>query len=252
MTARPRVLMPLPDRDFDTTEVAIPWRVFRAAGIDVVFATERGAAGETDPRLLTGVVFGKLGASPDAIAAYRELQSDPAYAQPITYADIDPAGYDGVVLPGGHAPGMRQYLESAELRRAVAALWERGVVIGAICHGTVVLARTVDAHTGRSIVDGRTMTALTKPLERAFLYVTFWKLGRRYARTYPAYVEDEVTAALGPGGRFRRGGRRQEPFVVEDGNLVTARWPGDAEMFAATVTAKLLARATADSPTTDV
>src|SRR5205823_1510107 len=100
-----RVVMPLPDHDFDTTEIAVPWRVMRAAGIDVVFATEHGAAGETDPRLLTGVVLGKLGASPDTIATYRDLQSDPAYAQPIAYADIEPADYDGVVLPGGHAPG---------------------------------------------------------------------------------------------------------------------------------------------------
>ena len=39
---RVRLLMPLPDRDFDVTEVAVPWRVLRDAGCEVVFATERG------------------------------------------------------------------------------------------------------------------------------------------------------------------------------------------------------------------
>ena len=35
--------MPLPDRDFDVTEVAVPWRVLSDAGHQVVFATERRA-----------------------------------------------------------------------------------------------------------------------------------------------------------------------------------------------------------------
>src|SRR6266576_2245189 len=31
-----RVVMPLPDRDFDTTEVAVPWRLLRDRGDKVV------------------------------------------------------------------------------------------------------------------------------------------------------------------------------------------------------------------------
>ena len=50
--------MPLPDRDFDTTEVAVPWRVLCDAGHQVVFATERaGTVPAADPRLLAGVIF---------------------------------------------------------------------------------------------------------------------------------------------------------------------------------------------------
>jgi putative intracellular protease/amidase len=37
------VLIPLPDRDFDVTEVAVPWRVLRDAEHQVVFATGRAA-----------------------------------------------------------------------------------------------------------------------------------------------------------------------------------------------------------------
>jgi putative intracellular protease/amidase len=37
-----RVLLPLPDRDFDVTEVAVPWAILREAGHDVVFAAKRG------------------------------------------------------------------------------------------------------------------------------------------------------------------------------------------------------------------
>jgi len=63
-----QVIMPLPDRDFDPTEVSIPWKHFVGAGLQVTFSTEAGHIGQTDPRLLTGVIFGQLGAKPDAIA----------------------------------------------------------------------------------------------------------------------------------------------------------------------------------------
>jgi putative intracellular protease/amidase len=39
-----RVLIPLPDRDFDVTEVAVTWRILRDAGHEVVFATDDTAA----------------------------------------------------------------------------------------------------------------------------------------------------------------------------------------------------------------
>ena len=38
------VLVPLPDRDFDVTEVAVPWKLLSERGVDIVFATEEGAA----------------------------------------------------------------------------------------------------------------------------------------------------------------------------------------------------------------
>jgi putative intracellular protease/amidase len=40
--------------------------------------------------------------------------------------DIEPAEFDGLMLPGGHAPGMRQYLGSAALQDKVAAFWALG------------------------------------------------------------------------------------------------------------------------------
>jgi putative intracellular protease/amidase len=59
-----QVLMPLPDRDFDVTEVAVPWWILNAAGHQVTFATEHGgSAPSADQRLLDGVVFGRLGAA---------------------------------------------------------------------------------------------------------------------------------------------------------------------------------------------
>src|SRR2546425_13359606 len=116
-----RILMPLPDLDFDTTEVAVPWRLLRDRGHQVVFATEHGGnLPACDPRLLTGVLFGRLGAEAEPIEFYEQLIETTEFRNPIAWNQIDPEGYDGLILPGGHAPGMRQYLASAALQDKVA------------------------------------------------------------------------------------------------------------------------------------
>jgi putative intracellular protease/amidase len=235
-----RVLLPVPDSDFDTTEVAVPWRLLTDRGHSVTFATEEGgSAPHCDPRLLTGVLFGQLGAEPEPRAFYRQLQDAPEFRRPVSWRTLDPADYDGLLLPGGHAPGMRQYLGSAVLRERVARFWALDRPVGAICHGVLVLARTQDPATGRSVLADRRTTCLTKGMERAAYYATAWRLGRYY-RTYPAYVEDEVRSALAAPGQFERGPRslsrgtaadHSPAFVVQDGNYLSARWPGDAYLF---------------------
>lgn len=237
-----RVLVPVPDRDFDVTEVAVPWRILTDQGHEVVFATERGATPCADPRLLTGVLFGQLGAEAEPKEFYRQLTEAGEFRAPESWQRIDPAEFDALLLPGGHASGMRQYLGSSILHEKVGEFWSLGRPVGAICHGPVVLARTVDPVTGRSVLTGRKSTALPKFLERTAYYLTAWRLGRYY-RTYPAYVQDEVTAALGDHRLFQRGpltaAKRDTrtdsgpAFVVRDGNYLSARWPGDAYTFAA-------------------
>ena len=69
-----RVLIPLPDRDFDVTEVSVPSRLLADAGHDTVFAAKHGGvAPEGDKRLLDGVIFGRLGAYEEPKAFYRQL-----------------------------------------------------------------------------------------------------------------------------------------------------------------------------------
>jgi putative intracellular protease/amidase len=237
-----RVVVPVPDRDFDVTEVAVPWQLLRDAGHEVVFATEQaGTVPAADPRLLTGVIFGQLGAAPAAKESYATLARSAEFLAPLGWADIDPAAFDGMLLPGGHAPGMRQYLGSPVLRGQVARFWRTGKPMGAICHGVLVLARSRDDATGRSVLADRRTTCLPKYMERTAYLSTAWRLGRYY-RTYPAYVEDEVRAALdNPASQFERGPvtltKRGTPaddtaaFVVADGNYLSARRPGDAYLF---------------------
>jgi putative intracellular protease/amidase len=247
-----KILIPLPDRDFDVTEVAVPWKLLREAGHDVVFATETGATPACDPLLISGVVFGKLGARPEAIAFYRELEEAPEFVTPRRWAECSAADFDALLLAGGHAPGMRQYLGSEVVQQIAAGFFATEKPIAAICHGVLVAARTKRPD-GQSVLHGHRTTCLPKYMERAAYFSTFWRRGRYY-RTYPTYVEDEVTAALaspdhfvrGPRNLSKRGTRDDDTHavVVEDGRYMSGRWPGDAYLLAKALIRRL-AEATA-------
>lgn len=225
----PRVLIPLPDKDFDPTEVAVPWKMFRDEGFEVVFATENKTVAKTDTLLITGVIFGQLGADKEAIGFYRDMERSSEFLHPISYSEINPTDFDLLHLPGGHAQGMKQYLENKTLQEKVVEFFHLKKVVGAVCHGCLVLARSTDPETGHSVVYGKTITALTKILERTAYFITAWKLGTYY-RTYPEYVQDEVCRNLKDKSQFQTG-PLGKPLVVEDGNLITARYPKDVPLY---------------------
>lgn len=280
------VLIPVPDRDFDPTEVAVSWQVLARAGHRVVFATGNGAPAAADDLMVTGrgfdmwsgvpglgriVLAGRiLRANNDARAAYAQMLRSPEFRHPCRWADASLTGVDGLLLPGGHrARGMRNYLESCVLQRLVVQAFRQNLQVAAICHGVLLAARSIDPDTGRAVLSGRTTTALTWALERKAWHLArvtrFWD--RDYYRTYPEEpgqpagymsVQSEVTRALGapadfrdvppgaPDFRVKTSGTHRDTatdsraaFVVDDGNYLSARWPGDAFTFAEAFARKL-------------
>lgn len=236
------ILIPLPEKDFDPTEAGIPWLQLTGAGHQVRFATPSGSKASADPRMLDGAGLGPwksiLRADRRGRAAYAAMQDDPAFASPWDYEHAATQAFDGLVLPGGHAPGMRAYLESPTLQRIVVSAFERNAPVAAICHGVLAAARARRGD-GKSVLHGRRTTALTRTLELTGWLMTPW-LGRYY-RTYPVTVQEEVSAALASPADFVAGPPallRDSPahlgrgFTVRDGNYLSARWPGDAHRFA--------------------
>lgn len=105
-----RVLIVLPNKDFDVTETSVPWRLLTNAGVHVDFCTGHGQPGQCDPLLLTGVIFGQLGASKEAKEFYLEMTQSHEFQNPKKYALTDFMEYDGLILPGGHAQGAQVHL----------------------------------------------------------------------------------------------------------------------------------------------
>ena len=125
---------------------------------------------------------------------------------------------------------MKQFLESKILQEKTVQFFKQEKCVGAICHGLLVLARSIDAETGKSVLFNYKTTSLTKLLEKIGYASTSWLLGRRF-RTYDAYVEDEVREALHDRRQYSSG-LIPFPHVVVDRNLVTARyWIFDADAY---------------------
>ena len=232
------ILIPIPRTDFDPTEVAGPWQVLTEAGVAVRFATLDGTTGAADPRMVTGDGLGpfKLVLRADARGrdAYARLLDDPHFNEPLTYEQMKSSDFDALHLPGGHAAGVKEYLESIEVHRMVAENFAHDKPVGAICHGVVAACRSRTGD-GMSVLHGRRTTALPEAMELAAWRLTRPWLGDYY-RTYSTTVQAEVTASLASPGDFLAGPRslfRDAPqrldrgFVVRDGNYVSARWPGD-------------------------
>ncbi|MDG1480318.1 MAG: type 1 glutamine amidotransferase domain-containing protein [Myxococcota bacterium] len=240
-----RVLIATADRGFDPTEVAVPWRILTAAGHTISFATTTGRVGVCDPLTLMGPpAFSKFfAAQPDGVRSYHQMEACEAFQTPLTYDDVVCDDYDALLLPGGHAVETKPYLESARLQQLAMAFLDSGRVVGAICHGPLVLARARRSD-GRSPLAGRKMTALTWTMEMSAWAMTAWKLGTHY-RIYPTPVQTEVVTALGREGQFETGPllpSYDRPFVITDDNLISARWPGDAAAWAHTLVEALAAR----------
>jgi putative intracellular protease/amidase len=275
----PKVLLALPERDFDPTEAAVTWQVLRGRGVDVVFATPSGARSFADDLMLTGegldpwgflpgvkklkLLGGVLRANAEARRAYAELAVDAAFLSPLRHEALRVEDFDGFVFPGGHrARGMRPYLESRALQALVVSAFEADKPVAAVCHGVLLVARSVSSRTGRSVLHGRRTTSLTWSQER--LAANLGRVGRfwdpSYYRTYPdepgtpcgtMSVQAEVTRALAKAedyvdvpkdapdyglktdGLHRDSvGDERPAFVVEDGRYLSARWPGDVHTFA--------------------
>jgi len=207
------VLIVLPKRDFDPSEVAVTWKVLGDAGHSVIFATPDALPAAADPLMLSGEeldVWGRvpvlrkikvlglaLRANTDARRAYASMQTSPSFSAPVPYSTLRVDQYDGLVLPGGHwARGMRQYLEDAPLQQFVGEFFDADKPVAAICHGVVLAARSVSKGTGHSVLYGRKTTALTWRLEKAA-----WSTMKYFGRVWdPAYYRTYLEVGSEPVG----------------------------------------------------
>ena len=137
------VIIPIPARDFDPTEVAVSWRVLTRQGHEVRFATADGRRAAADGIMLDGIgldpwgevpglrrvrVFGALlRANRDAREALCGDDGRSAFPAPLRWDEVSETAFDGLLLPGGHrARGMRAYLESAVSAAARGGILCRG------------------------------------------------------------------------------------------------------------------------------
>lgn len=127
-------------------------------------------------------------------------------------SDVDVSPYDAIFMPGGLAP-MVDMPEHPLLKKVIQETYERGAVVGAVCHGPVSLLN-VKLSDGTYLLAGKNVSSFTNEEEE------------NYAKTdVPFELE---TALTGQGAIFHKTSPWQ-PFSIADEKLVTGQNPASAK-----------------------
>lgn len=212
--------------------------------IKFFFGTPEGKQAACDPIMISGKSLGILGpvliADKNAQAAYSAMENSNEFQNPLSYSDLKVDDYDALVVPGGHAKGVRELYKDERMLKLTADFFKEDKVVGGVCHGILLIARA-KREDGKSVLFGRTTTGLLKKQENLAWHLTrLWK-GDFY-KTYPGItVEEEVQELLEKKSDFIQGPlpitRDSETnlspgFCHVDGKYVSARWPGDCHNWA--------------------
>ncbi len=198
------------------SEVAHPWKVFRDAGLEVVFASPQGGFAPMDPKSFDLE-------DPVNRAFWETLHAVESLATTRPLAQIEPSRFDAVFFAGGHGT-MWDFPGHPDVNRLTAGIFEAGGVVGAVCHGPAALL-DVKLSDGSYLVAGRRVGGFTNAEEAA--------VGLTDA--VPFLLE---TRLVERGASFEGGGDFKE-YVVSDGRLVTGQNPASAEKTAAEIVALL-------------
>ncbi|GGM13946.1 MULTISPECIES: type 1 glutamine amidotransferase domain-containing protein [Micromonospora] len=133
-------------------EAAEPWEVFRAAGYQVDLVSVAGGEPPVD------------GHDPDDQTQQTFLATAGVTDTPAA-ASVDPTGYDIVFFAGGHGT-MWDFPDNPHLARIATSVYERGGVIGAVCHGPAALVN-LTLSDGRHLLAGRRVAGFTNDEEAA-------------------------------------------------------------------------------------
>lgn len=185
------------------SEVAHPYAEFTRAHYQVDFASLTGSAPFLDAL--------HLAADPDNLA-FLVGKGWAAMLKAAKLADVDVSSYDAIFVPGGLAP-MADMPEHPLLKQVIQATYERGAVVGAVCHGPVSLLN-VRLSSGAYLLAGKNVSSFTNEEEE------------NYAKADVPFALE--TALVRQGAIFHKAGPWQAHSIA-DGNLITGQNPASAK-----------------------
>jgi D-lactate dehydratase len=195
------------------TEALHPFEVLTRGGFEIDLATETGTYGLDDLSLTDRFLAG------DDKAVFE----DPKHpfnvklnSQLKKAADLRAEEYGLFFGSAGHA-ALYDYPTAQGLQAVAENVWQRGGIVAAVCHGPVLLSGVIDSTTGKSIIDGKTVTGFTlegeivlKVLDKltsdgvALVVVAVSKAGADYSSPMQPFDDYSIT-----GGRLITGANPQ-------------------------------------------
>lgn len=185
------------------SEVTHPFDVLQHAGATIDFVSVKGGAVPLDGVDRKDPINAKY---LDDTAFMQRLQTTAAPG------DVDPTRYDAVFFAGGHGT-MWDFPGATDLARIAGAVYDRGGVVAAVCHGPAGLLGVTLAD-GTPLVAGKRVAAFTNDEERAV----------GLAETVPFLLADALVAK----GATHVPAANWQPQVVVSERLVTGQNPASA------------------------
>ena len=180
-------------------EFAVPYDYFVGHGATVTVASPRGGRVPLDPKTEPS--------DRQRIDWHGALQ---ALSDSLPLRTIDETPFDGLFIPGGHGP-IVDLVEDTDLQDLVAAFFDEGKLIGAVCHGPAALL-DVRGPDGHFLVRDKEITGFSNLEER---------LAGMHGKV-PLLLEAELERR---GARYSRSLIPMTAHVVRDGGIVTGQNP---------------------------
>jgi len=199
---------------------------------------EDGSHGLTREQIQAEVDAQRADSQRLAEGQHRKLQEIPGFQRPAALSSLTDAemeDFDAVFVPGGHG-SMVDLSDNPDAGRLLAALYRKGALIAALCHGPAVLLSAPERADGLWLFDGYRMTSFTDEEESR----------TRPGRLGMAWHLD--TALKNAGAVFDDGPSAWASHVVVDRNLITGQNAGSTEATADAVIKKLHAPAGQAAP----
>lgn len=215
--AQPRILIVLTSHDqlgetgnktgFWLEELASPYYVFVDAGAEVTLASIQGGLPPVDPKSHLPESETEMTRRFKADAeANEKLQNT------LAIATVDAGDYDAIFLPGGHGT-MWDFPQSDLLINLIETFDKEEKAIAAVCHAPAALVNVKTA-SGVPLVKGRKVTSFTDSEERVV----------QLEEIVPFLLETQLREL----GAIFEGAADFQPFIQQDGNLITGQNPASS------------------------
>ena len=204
-------------------EVAHPYHEFAAQGYTVDFASLKGGA----------LTYEGYDAKDPLMQEFLDSKGFVRLNNSRKLSEVDTRAYDAVFIPGGLGP-MVDLANDPLVKKTVVAVYERGQVLGAVCHGPVALLNAKLSN-GKYLVEGKQISSFTDEEEEDYAI-----------EDVPFLLEKALREQ---GARFQEV-KPWQPFSLVDGLLVTGQNPASASAVALDMIKLLQATKPAAKPAT--
>ena len=195
-------------------ELAAPYYRFKEAGWDITLASPKGGRPPLDPK------SNEPANQTDQTRRFQaDTQATAALANTVRLDSVTADDYDTVFYPGGHGP-LWDLAEDTDSIHLIENTLRSGKPVALVCHAPGVLRHTVNED-GTPLVQGRKVTGFTNSEEDAVALTDI----------VPFLVEDELKKLGGDYSKLAD----WEPYVVQDGLLITGQNPASSGLAADTL-----------------